>query len=174
MKIPTGMLQKLKIETRKTNVRWLQYQSSQLKKKRLRLYSRMIRKSSAIDDLLYTVEAVREQMLQVNLFKLIKEVHNVYNALLPRNKQTRNHDDWFDEIDEKIMQFKHKIHSWIREAEMDRDDKVMKNRSSASGSFASNKKSSKHSCRSSSSSKPLKRHQILKEKLWMAELYVEV
>ena len=143
MKMPTRMLQKLKRETKKTTVRWLQYQSSQLKKKRLRLYSRMIRKSSAIDDLLYTsrnMEAVREQMLQVNLFKLIIEVHNVYKVLLPQNKQTRNHDDWFDEIDEKIMQFKHKIHSWIREAEMDRDDKVMKNRWSASESFASNKK----------------------------------
>ena len=47
---------------------WLEFQSSQLEEKRSRLYSRFIRKSNTVNDLLYSprnVEVVREQMLQV-------------------------------------------------------------------------------------------------------------
>ena len=54
---------------------WLEYQSSQLEEKRSRLYSRLIRKSNAVNDLLYSprnVEVMREQMLQVDdLFKMV-------------------------------------------------------------------------------------------------------
>ena len=42
---------------------WLAYQTSQLEDRRRKLYSRLLRKSSAVDELLYSlrnVEAVRE------------------------------------------------------------------------------------------------------------------
>ena len=42
---------------------WLAYQTSQLENRRRKLYSRLLRKSSAVDELLYSlrnVEAVRE------------------------------------------------------------------------------------------------------------------
>ena len=51
------------------SARWLEYQSSQVQEKTGRLYSRLIRKSNAVKDLLYSpmnVEVVREQMLQVD------------------------------------------------------------------------------------------------------------
>ena len=66
---------------KKHTAHWLEYQSSQLGEKRSRLYSRLIRKSNAVNDLLYSlrnVEVVREQMLQViELFKMMTEVHKV-------------------------------------------------------------------------------------------------
>ena len=52
----------------KPTPRWLQYQSDQLQERRTMLNRRIIRKSSAVDSLLYSsrnVEAVREQMLQI-------------------------------------------------------------------------------------------------------------
>ena len=51
---------------KKYNARWLEYQSSQLEEKRSRLYDSLIRKSNAVNNLLFSprnVEVVREQML---------------------------------------------------------------------------------------------------------------
>ena len=77
------------------------------------VYSRLIRKSDAVNDLLYSprnVEVVREQMLQVDdLFKMVTEWHKEYNALLPVKQQDKD-EDWFDEIDASMLQFKQKIH----------------------------------------------------------------
>lgn len=66
------------------------------------------------------------------------------------------------------------IHIWIRETKIDRDVTVLSMRSIASESIASSKKSSKHSRRSSSGSRSLMKHQILQEKLEMAEFHTEV
>ena len=52
---------------------------------------RIIRKSSAVDSLLYSsrnVETVREQMLQIDhMFKQLMHVHKEYNSLLPLEAQ---------------------------------------------------------------------------------------
>ena len=66
---------------------WLVYQTSQLEERRRKLHSRLLKKSSAVDELLYSVrnvEAVMEQMLQIDgVFKMLIEVHREYNFLLP-------------------------------------------------------------------------------------------
>ena len=58
---------------------WLAYQISQLEERRRKQNSRLLRKSSALDELLYSVrnvEAVREHMLQLDgVFKILIEVH---------------------------------------------------------------------------------------------------
>ena len=109
---------------KKYTARWLEYQSSQLEEKRSRLYGRLIRKSNAVNDLLYSprnVELVREQKFQVDdLFKMVTEVHKEYNALLPVEQQDKD-EDWFNEIDASMLQFKQKIHVWIRDVERERD-----------------------------------------------------
>ena len=47
---------------------------------------------------------VREQMLQIDeVFKMLTELHREYNPLLPLEMQEQ---DWFDDIDEKMMSFK--------------------------------------------------------------------
>ena len=60
---------------------WLEHQSSQLEKKRSRLYSRLIRKINAVNGLLYcprNIKVVRKQMLQVDdLFMMVIEVHKI-------------------------------------------------------------------------------------------------
>ena len=57
---------------------WLAYQTSQLEERR-KQNSRLLRKSSALDELLYSVrnvEAVREHMLQLDgMLKILIEVH---------------------------------------------------------------------------------------------------
>ena len=104
----------------KPTERWLAYQTSQLEERRRKLHSRLLRKSRAVDEPLYSVrnvEAVREQMLQIDgVFKMLLEVHREYNFLLPLEMQEQD-EDWFDDIDEKLMSFKNKIHNWIRDAE---------------------------------------------------------
>ena len=58
---------------------WLAYQISQLKERRRKLHSRVLRKSSAVNKLLYSVRnvvAATDQMLQIDgVFKILIEVH---------------------------------------------------------------------------------------------------
>ena len=125
--------------TNKDTARWLEYQSFQLEEKRSRLYGRLIRISNAVNELLYSprnVEVVREQILQVDdLFKTVTGMHKEYNALLPVEQQDTV-EDWFDEINASMLQFKQKIHGWIKDVERERDAamEAKPKRSSVSGS----------------------------------------
>ena len=56
------------------------------------------------------------------MFKMLVEVHRDYNSLLPVEMQEQG-EDWFDDIDEKMMSFKNKIHNWIRDAEHERKER---------------------------------------------------
>ena len=57
---------------------WLDYKTSQLEERRSKLHSRIIKESSAVDELLYSSrnnETVREQMIQIDeKFKMLMEV----------------------------------------------------------------------------------------------------
>ena len=72
----------------KHTARWLKYQSSQQEEKTSR--SRLIRKSNAVNDLLYSprnFEVVREQMLQVDdLFKMVTGGHRVQYVVTRRQR----------------------------------------------------------------------------------------
>ena len=109
----------------KPTERWLAYQTSQLEERR-KLHSRLLRKSSAVDELLYSVrnvEAVKQQMLQIDgVFKMLIEVHRKYNSLLPLEMQEQD-EDWFHDINEKMMPFKNKIHNWIRDPDHERKER---------------------------------------------------
>ena len=74
-----------------------------------------------------------------------------------------------------MLQFKQKIHVWIRDVERERDAamEAKSNRSSVSRNVSS-KKSSRHSSVSSSDSRSLKSGNALKEKLRVAEMLTEV
>ena len=83
---------------------------------------RIIRKSSAVDSLLYSsrnVETVREQMQQIDMFKQLMDVHKEYNSLLPLEAQ-EDDKNWFHDIDADMLVFKQNIHNWIREAVQER------------------------------------------------------
>ena len=94
-----------------------EYKIALLEKRRSKLVSRVIRKSSEIDDLMYSFQngiAIKEELQQLNdMFKMLVEIH----------EELENIDDqyteelWFEDIDQKVFSFKHKVHNWLREAE---------------------------------------------------------
>ena len=109
-------------------------------------------------------------MLQINgVFKMLTEVHREYNSLLPLEMQEKD-GDWFDDIDEKMMSFKNKIHNWIKDAEHEKKKEQL---SSKSRSVTSKHSSSRKSSSSPFSSRSSKGKRALQEKLRMAELLAE-
>ena len=151
---------------------WQAYQTSQSEDRRMTLHSRLLRKSSAVDELLYSVrnvEAVRKQMLQIDdVFKILIEVHREYNSLLPLEMQEQD-EDWFDDIDEKMMSFKNRIHNLIRDVEHERKEQLSSKSRYVTSKHSSRRKSSSSSFPSRSS----KDKRALQEKLRMAELLAE-
>ena len=81
------------------------YQANILLEKRKRAKSRMQRKAKAIDDLLYSAGnqvPVRKELDQYSdLFKLVTNHHE---------------QGWFDDLDQDVFNFKHRVHSWLKEA----------------------------------------------------------
>ena len=109
-------------------------------------------------------------MLQIDdVFKILIEVHREYNSLLPLEMQEQD-EDWFDDIDEKMMSFKNKIHNWIKDAEHEKKKEQL---SSKSRSVTSKHSSSRKSSSSPFSSRSSKGKRALQEKLRMAELLAE-
>ena len=98
----------------KPTLRWLQYQAEQLQEKKKMVKRRIIRKSSAVDSLLYSsrnVETVREQMLQIDdMFEQLMDVHKEYNSVLPLEAH-EDDEKRFDDIDADMLVFKQKIHN---------------------------------------------------------------
>ena len=98
------------------------------------------------------------------------EVHKEYNALLSVEQQGKG-EDWFDVIDISMLQFKQKIHGWIRDVNRERDAAMaVKSKSLSVSESLSSQRSSRHSSVTLSGSKSSKSDKALKEKLRMAEL----
>ena len=140
------------------------YKMSLLEKERSKLVSRLIRKSSEIDDLIYTFQngiAVKDELQQLNdKFKTLIEIHEELENI----DEQYTDELWLEDIDQKVFSFKHRVHSWLREAE--KQDKS--ERSSKSSSKLSTKSSSSRSSKSSSTEE-----RKVVEKLNVAELMAE-
>ena len=52
--------------------------------------------------------AIEEEMLQLNMFKLLMSMHREYSVTLSKEQQMEN-KDWFDLNDEEVFAFKRKI-----------------------------------------------------------------
>ena len=120
---------------RKMTDKGREYRKGILDKKRANLVSRIIRKSSEIDVLLYSHQndvTVKEELAQLNdIFKLIVGINQEMIEL----DDDYTEELWFTDIDEKVFSFKHKVHNWLREGdEIQRIEK--KSRSSCSRSTA--------------------------------------
>ena len=147
-----------------------QYGASILDKKKKALVSRVNRKMSDVDVLLYTHEndtTVKEELQQLNdVFKLIEEINQEMIEL----DDNYTEDMWFSEIDDKVLTFKHRIDSWLKEGEklvkFERKSKSSRKSSKSSGS-----KSSKSNSTSSSRSLKLSaKEKAIQEKVCVAEL----
>ena len=150
-----------------------QYRASILDRKKKVLVSRINRKMSDIDALLYTHKndvTVKEVLQQLNdVFKLI----DVINQEMIELDDNYTEDMWFSDIDDKIFAFKHRIHNWLKER------KVLlkferKSKSSGKSLKSSGSKSFKSNSTSSSGSSNLSaREKAIQEKVCVAELHME-
>ena len=122
-----------------------EYKLSQIKDKRQRLYSRLLRKSGAIEDLFYSSKnkvAVEEELAQFNdILKLVVAAHKECKQYM-EEEEINNTDESLDEVDEMIFNFKRKVHSWLKET--NEDDRCSKASSKTkSHSSKSSRRSSK-------------------------------
>ena len=105
---------------------------SQIKDKRQRLYPRLLRKSDAIEDLLCSSRskvAVEEKLAQFNdILKLVAHEECKQNL---EEEQINSSDEWVDEVDERVFNFKKKMHSWLKET--NEDDRCSKAPSKTKG-----------------------------------------
>ena len=102
---------------RKMTDKGKEYRKGILDKKRTNLVSRIIRKSSWTDVLLYSHQndvTVKEELAQLNdIFSLIEDIHQEMIEL----DDNYTEELWFTDIAEKVFSFKHKIHNCLREGD---------------------------------------------------------
>ena len=135
-----------------------------LDRKKKALVSRIIRKTSVIDVMLYTHEnnvTVKEELQKLNdVFKLIDEINQEMIEL----DDNHTEDMCFSDIDDKVFAFKHRIHNWLKEGEV-LSKFERKSKSSGKSSKSTESKSSKsNSTTSSRSSNPSVREKAIQEK----------
>ena len=91
----------------------LSFKKPTLLVKRRKLNSRLLRLSGDVEDLMYSSKnqvAVEEEMAQLNfVFKELQQVHQEYQSLLSEVEKVDD-EDWFEEVDERVFAFKHKVH----------------------------------------------------------------
>ena len=133
------------------------FRLSTLKGMREKINARLKRKSSTIEDLLFSTRnfvAVKEEFAQFNyLFKMLPGIHEEYNALL-KDEERAIDDDWFDSLDNRVCAFKRKTLNWVNSAREEQQSSRHSSRSSRSrSSIHSRRSSASKGFRSSKSSK---------------------
>ena len=158
--------------TRSLTEKGRRYQADILLEKRKRAISRIQRKAKAIDDLLYSAGnqvAVREELDQYSdLLRLVTNHHEEYCELLDAENQQQE-EGWFDDLDQDVFNFKHRINSWLKET----TQKSSKGSRCSSSSKRSNSSRSSASNKSSDSSRSSTKLELLEEKARTAELEEE-
>ena len=114
-----------------------EYRLSTLENKRARLVSRLLRKSSKTDDLMYSYQnsiTVTEELAQLNgMFKMLVDIHEEFEQI---DKEYTN-GIWFDDIDQRVLSFKHKKPNWLKEEEKEHKRDQSSRRSTRSSSSKS-------------------------------------
>ena len=111
---------------------------------------------------------VKEELAQLNdMIRMLVKIHGEQEEI------DEEYDDeiWFDDMDQKIFSFKHKVHNWLKEGEKSgKSDQV-----SRCSSKSSSRQSSKSSAKSSSSSKSRSstKAKAIEGKVKVAELMME-
>jgi len=148
--------------SRKLTEKGYDLKMSTLDDKRKKMNSRLIRQAVAIEDLMYSssnIITVKEELSQFDyIFKQLVAVQEEHRIL--KEERERFVDDiWFEEVDERVFAFKHKVINWIKEVEAHQD------------------KSSKHSSKQSKrtkSSQSSKVRKAVEKKVKLAKLMAEV
>ena len=129
---------------------------SQIKDKRQRLYSRLLRKSGTIEDLFYSSKkkvAVEEELAQFNdILKFVVAAHKECKQYMEED-QINNGDKWLDEVDEMIFNFRRKVHSWLKETKKDDSCSKVSSKTKSHSSRSSRRSSKSNSSGNSKSDK---------------------
>ena len=104
-----------------------------------------------------------------NMLKLLAAANDEYQHLLTEDELLAD-SQWFEEQDERIFSFKHKIIKWLKEAELNKEEE--RSRKSV-GSRSSKSRSSKSSRSSNHSSRSSIKDKAIEEKIKIAELIAE-
>ena len=150
------------------------FQLDELERKRSNLHRKMTRKTNTVEDMLYSfknTEAVREQLHQFDdIFKMMLDVQKSYNSLLPPAEQQRD-EEWFDDLDHNVWSFKQRVHSWIKDAEAERQTQLSSKQSISTKASSQSRSSRRSSSKASSRSSREKR--ALEERIKITELMAE-
>ena len=135
------------------------YKMALLEKRKSKLVSRVIRKSSEIDELMYSFQngiAVKEELQQLNdMFKVLVEIHEELESI---------DELWFEDIDQKVFSFKRKVHNWLRELEkQDKSGRSSKSRSKSNSKSSSPKSSKRLSAKEIAFAEKLKVDELIAE-----------
>ena len=112
---------------------------------------------------------VKEELAQlIDMFRMLVEIHEEQEEI------DKEYDDeiWFDDLDQKILSFKHKVHNWLKEGEKLRKSNQVSRCSSKSSSRYSSKSSAKSN--SSTKSRSSTKAKAIEEKVKVAELMTEI
>ena len=111
--------------TTKLTEKGLQYRLEPLKERRSKLHGKLLRKSSMVDEMAYSwvnATAIREEMDQFNdTMKLLMSTNEEYQSLLTNEEQATD-SEWYDQFDENVFSFKHKMVKWLKEAELNSEE----------------------------------------------------
>ena len=162
------------VRSRKMTEKGCQFKISTLLEDISRINKRMIRKSGAINDLLYSTKnsvTVEEELAQFDdLFKQLMKVHNEYLSIEVNGNEKGKQNQWFDEVDECVLSFKHKVHNWLKDVALE-EEKASRHFSKRSSKSSGHSKKSSRSSRLSSSGSSKERAAVEKAKL--TELMME-
>ena len=150
------------------------FQLDELERKWPNMHRKMTRKTNTGEDMLYSfknTETVREQLQQFDdILRMMLDVQKSYNFLLPPAEQQRD-EEWFDDLDHNVCSFKQRVHSWIKDAEADRQGQLSSKQSVATKASSQSRSSGRSSSKASSRSSREKR--ALEERIKIAELMAE-
>ena len=117
---------------------------STLSNTRRKMNSRLVRQSGPIEDLMYSSKnyvTLEEALARFDyIFKQLLLVYQEYHSVL-RDDEKLADERWFEEVDERIFTFKHKVYNWLKEAETELSAKktYSKNGSKSTSSGSSRK-----------------------------------
>ena len=90
--------------------------------------------------------------------------------MLPPAEQQRD-EEWFDDLDHNICSFKQRIHSWIKDAEAEREAQFSSKHSVSTKASSQSRSSGRSS--SKASSRSLREKRALEERIKIADLMAE-
>ena len=83
-----------------------------LYKKKVKMNSRLIRQSGAIDNLMYSsknIATVKEELGQVDyVFKQLVRVYEEYHSMSEEENKLES-EEWFEKVDERAFSFNHRL-----------------------------------------------------------------